>query len=1125
MFYKILNNFLNKSDLIRQFNKFVEIEEPKQIVDLNDSAKSLLLAHLFQTKKKNIVFVTGNDTIAQNTCDDLEILLDKTKIFHLNSYEILPYEEFSPRRTCQLERSNALSAAVIQQPGIYIVSLREFLRKINLPELYKKNTTHLKIGKEYAMDVLLDDLISCGYTRTSQVSQAGDISKRGGILDVFSPQYKNPFRIEFFGDEIESIREFSAKSQRSINTEKSNLTIQPIRELSLKQISEHADDYFIQKIAETGFYEGMEQDFSQLIEKTTTFSEYFFAQKTTMIFDEAQHIQEIEDDLFDEAEEQREKYNGERNTNCIPEPEQLFSHFSDLKLESFKSVYFNNKNNHITTKSISFPVRSQMNFNSNISLLVDEIKALSLKDFTIFIQSDTKSQSKRIMNTLADLGDNLRFQVGVFHNGFILDDAKIAIFTDHEIFNRYKRKRRITRFSKAEAIADYETLKNGDYVVHIDYGIGICNGLQTITVGNTEMDCIVVYYAGGDKVYVPTDQLNLLSKFSAKEGIEPQIHTLGGARWDNTKKRIRKDVENIAKDLVRLYAKRKMAKGFAFSGDTEWQRDMEASFIYQDTEDQIKSTEDVKNDMESPLPMERLICGDVGFGKTEVAIRAAFKAVMDSKQVAFVVPTTILAEQHYITFSERLKDYPIRIEMLSRFVTKKKQNQTVESLRFGEIDIVIGTHRLFSKDIHFKDLGLLILDEEHRFGVRHKEKLKQLRENVDTLNLTATPIPRTLNMALSGVKDMTLMRIPPENRLPIRTTMMKFDKKIIKSAIRREIDRQGQVFFLHNRVQSIYSMQERLEKMLPEVNFCVGHGQMSERELESVMMNFYHHNFDVLICTTIIESGIDIPNANTIIMNRADKLGLAQLYQLRGRVGRSDHQAYAYLVIPKKVNKTAHDRLKTLERYEALGSGLHIAMQDLEIRGAGNLLGAKQHGLMNQIGINFYNQILKRAVEKIQKGEEADIFEIDKKRTKVQTEIPYYLPDYYIEDEKIRLQFYRKLNLIENQIEFMQIKEEMIDRFGELPQAAKSVFWFYEIAFIAEKNAINSIVVGKNIIRIHHKRNIARDRILAILKQTEYKIDFKQTKGLQINIHIKHRKGREVSGNFSACLRVLGILF
>ncbi len=1125
MLYNKIKTYLNRS---RQFTRLLQLADTAQkfrISGLNNSAKALALSHVFSNSEKSIFLVAENDSIAQNACDDLEVLLGREKIFHLSGYELLPYEPFSPRKTVQLERSNTLSAAASGKIGMYVVSIKELLRTISHSETYRKLLLKLEKNKEYNIDAILSHLVSAGYQNTSQVTQAGEISKRGGILDIFSPQYINPLRLEFWGDEITSIREFDLSSQLSLREKLTEIIAQPIRELSLEYLKSDIPERLQNRIAENGFYEGIEHDISMLLENTSSFLSYFTPENCIVALDDEEKFAGAQAHLLDEVQENYEKKISHVKNVPVPEPHTLFKKQADLELNNFHTLHLTQADIIEVRSYIDFSCKAQMNYNSKLELLTADIEQLLKNNFSIFIQSDNLSQSNRMQTMLSDFEDRIQFHVGVFQKGFILEDAALAVFTDHEIFNRYRQKRRFAHFKKAEALSDYEALKPGDYIVHIDYGIGIFQGIENISVQERNMDCLLLQYADNDKVYVPTDQLQQVAKFVTQEGIIPELHKLDSTRWETTKKKLKKDVEQIAAELLYLYAQRKIAAGYAFSDDTEWQKDVESSFIYEDTIDQIKATEEVKADMETAIPMERLICGDVGFGKTEVAIRAAFKAVMDSKQVAFLVPTTILAEQHYVTFSERLKDYPVRIEMLSRFVTPNKQKVIIDRIKYGEVDIIIGTHRLLSKDIQFKELGLIIIDEEQRFGVRHKERLKALKHNVDVLMLSATPIPRTLNMALTGVKDMTIMNVPPENRLPVRTAVIEYNEELIISSIRREIDRQGQVFFLHNRVETIYGMEEKLSALMKDVSFRVAHAQMSARELEQVMMDFYHHTFDVLVCTTIIESGIDIPNVNTIIINRADKFGLAQLYQLRGRVGRSDHQAYAYLIVPKKTTKTADERLRTIEQHEALGSGLHIAMRDLEIRGAGNILGKKQHGIMNTIGMNFYNQLLKRAIEKIKKGEDKDIFDTERFHTKIQCEIPFSLPEYYIEDDATRLDFYKRLNIADDEANFQSLQEEMRDRFGPLPQSAQYVFFYFHVSYWVAKSSISSLFIGKRKITIEVDSTVlTKTKIEDIIKNMPHDVQFNMTKGAKITIKLSHNKIDSFKENFEVCIQMIKIL-
>ncbi|MDP8313492.1 MAG: transcription-repair coupling factor [Candidatus Celaenobacter antarcticus] len=1125
MLYNKIETYLNISSQFSKLLQLVSTEKKLRLSGLNNSAKALALSHVFNNSNKSILLVTENDSIAQHACDDLEVLLSKEKIFHLSGYELLPYERFSPRKTVQLERSNTLSAAISGKSGIYVVSLRELLRIISTPKIYKKLLLTLEKDKEYNIDLILSHLVSAGYHNTSQIAQAGEISKRGGILDIFSPQYKHPIRLEFWGDEITSIREFDLSSQLSLREDLIEIIAQPIRELSLEHLKANIPERLQNRIAEHGFYEGIEHDMSLLLEKTSSFLSYFSIKDCILALYDEEKLAGAQAHLFDEVQENYEKKISHVKHGLVPEPHTLFKKQTDLEMENFQTLHFTQADISAVRSYIEFSCKTQMNYNSKLELLTADIEQLIKNKFSVIIQSDNISQSNRMQTMLTDFAENVHFHVGVFQKGFILEDAKLAIFTDHEIFNRYRQKRRFAHFKKAEALSDYEILKPGDYIVHIDYGIGIFQGIENISVQERNMDCLLLQYADNDKIYVPTDQLQQVAKFVTQEGIIPELHKLDSTRWETTKKKLKKDVEQIAADLLYLYAQRKIAVGYAFAEDTEWQKDVESSFIYEDTIDQIKATEEVKADMETAIPMERLICGDVGFGKTEVAIRVAFKAVMDSKQVAFLVPTTILAEQHYVTFSERLKDYPIRIEMLSRFVTPTKQKVIIDRIKYGESDIIIGTHRLLSKDVQFKELGLIIIDEEQRFGVRHKERLKALKHNVDVLMLSATPIPRTLDMALTGVKDMTIMNVPPENRLPVRTAVIEYNEDLIISAIRREIDRQGQVFFLHNRVETIYGMEEKLSALMKDVSFRVAHAQMSARELEQVMMDFYHHQFDVLVCTTIIESGIDIPNVNTIIINRADKFGLAQLYQLRGRVGRSDHQAYAYLIVPKKITKTSNERLRTIEQHEALGSGLHIAMRDLEIRGAGNILGKKQHGIMNTIGMNFYNQLLKRAIDKIKQGEDRDIFDTERYHTKIQCEIPFSLPDNFIEDDAIRLDFYKRLNNAEDDTKFQSLQKEMRDRFGPLPQVTQYVFQYYHVSYWLAKSSISSLFIGKRKITVEVDSTVlTKNRIEDIIKHIPHDVQFSMTKGAKITIKLSHNKIDSFKTNFDVCIQIIKIL-
>ena len=1095
---------------------------------LNKSTKALLVARTFKESNKSIIIISSDDRLAEEYEDDLDLLLGSDRINFFPDYEILPYEDRSPHYTIRSQRITALAKAVSSEKGIFSLSIRSFTRKLIPPNLFSKNIIILQRGKEYSPDTLISNLIGMGYQKEFQVSKIGEISRRGGIVDIFSPGTNRPVRIEFFGDEIESLRGFSISSQRSTGEELESITIYPSREFSLHDIETKEEIW--EKIHKHGFYDGIEQDISLLFPRTVTFLEYFPADDVLILLDEPQYIHNYYQELLEEVVNlyQKQDQKKKRN-NLIPSPADIYISEKVLNLlikkngnilltSSFQEFSYCNQN-------LSSGFTSQENLNGNLDLLEKELIKNLDKGFDIFIQSDNKSQSKRMQDLLPDYFDKIEFSIGVFQRGFKLEDAGIIIYTDHEIFSRYKRKRRKTKFSTDEALVDYESLKPGDYIVHIDHGIGIYAGLKILNIEGNQIECLHLNYADKDSVYVPTFQLEMVSKFVSQEGVLPQIHKLGSKRWESTKKRAKKQIELIADDIIQLYAERTTRKGIAFDPDTIWQKEMEDSFIYQDTPDQSKATTEIKEDMETDTPMERLLCGDVGFGKTEVAIRAAFKAVLSGWQAAVLVPTTLLAEQHFIVFQERLAQYPIKITMLSRFRSPSQIKKDIEKLSRGEIDIAIGTHRLLSKDVSFKKLGLLIIDEEHRFGVRHKEKLRKLKTNVDTLYMSATPIPRTMYMALSRLKELSLIRTSPKERLPIRTVIVPYDKEVIKDAISREIDRGGQVFFVHNRVQTIESIATELRKLLPDVSFGIGHGQMPEKQLEKVTLDFAHHQFDVLISTTIIESGIDIPNVNTIIVNRSDTFGLAQLYQIRGRVGRSNRRAYAYLIIPPRFTEEARKRLETLSEYESLGSGYQIAMRDMEIRGVGALLGTKQSGIINTIGFNYYNRLLEEAVENLRKKKatlaEDSVNAYSSKRLQIESD--FYFPAQYIEDEKERLNIYRKMLNFTKLSEFDELEHELSDRFGKIPEQAHNAIVYFKINLVVNNSCITSFQLKKNKLSLEFSsKNLpSRTKLENFLTMFNYPVSFKSVQNLWLIIELAPKEESNKQKLFKKSLEIV----
>ncbi|MFQ5601236.1 MAG: transcription-repair coupling factor [Candidatus Krumholzibacteriia bacterium] len=720
----------------------------------------------------------------------------------------------------------------------------------------------------------------------------------------------------------------------------------------------------------------------------------------------------------------------------------------------------------------------------------------------IHVFCDNPGQAERLRELLDDLADQLDFPVGELQSGFILTDHDVVVLTDREIFQRYRRRQRRRKYRISQGISAYEELSPGDFVVHVNYGIARYLGIQKIRVEGSEFDCLQLVFAGGDKVYVTVDQLNIVEKYVGKEGVAPALTKLGTSSWERTKEKARRVINDMAKGLLELAAVRGSHRGHAFSADTHLQKELEASFIYDETPDQITAIADVKADMEKPAPMDRLVCGDVGYGKTEVAIRAAFKVVVDNKQVAVLVPTTILAQQHLATFRERLADYPVFVEMVSRLRSTRQQKEILEKVSRGEIDIIIGTHRLLSKDVHFKNLGLIVVDEEHRFGVAHKEKLKRLKKIVDVLSMTATPIPRTLNMALIGLRDMSLINTAPRDRLPVQTEIVPFDEEIIVDAMMRELDRGGQVYFVHNRVQSIDAMAGYVRRVMPAARVAIAHGQMHERELERVMLDFLDQEYDVLVSTMIIESGLDIPSVNTLVVNRADRLGLAQLYQLRGRVGRSSHKAYAYFMVPRGGHTTelARRRLAALQEFEALGSGLRVAMRDMEIRGAGNILGPEQHGQLVAVGFELYCRLLEQTVAELQGREIPEDIS-----TRVEVDVDYRIPERYVPDPEEKMRVYKRVAACTDPEEIGALREELVDRFGALPETAANLLQVAELRLRAWSAGVDRVRVrgAKAEIVLRPGRSMTRAEIEAVVRGTENKLAFDVSDSFRITEHLR----------------------
>lgn len=1106
------------------FSSLSSLTHFSQIHHLGQSARALVATHLWALAKKNIIIVSQDDILAEELWDDLVSLVGKDNAHYLPDYETLPYEERSPHYSIRATRLCTLGYVFAQSPAIYSLSIRTLMRLMPSKETLGKHIFTLKPHDFIEPDELMKKLYNNGYEIEYQVNTVYQAAKRGGIVDIFSPTMTKPVRLEFWGDEILSIRPFSAASQRSEVRELSEITIIPAREISLNDID--SGSVVIAKVREEGFFEGIENYYSLLLKDLQCFAEYFDKDERLFLFNNYSYIQEEILSIYEQTQEQYKRQLKGNSKGKVPKVEGILLGEKRLK-ELMKESHslFLSKGEFVfkeLSQSIQAPISPQPPFEGELDILAMSINKQASEGWRQYLLFDNPSQESRMRQSLPE---DTAFigHIGIIREGFNIEDIRLSLWTDHEIFNRYKSKKYAPRFAPGETIVDYEDLKPGDYVVHVNHGIGIFEGLSIIKLDGQDVECLVIRYANSDKVYVPTVQLSLVTKYMAEEGMQPALNKLGSTKWQNTKKKVGQQIELIAADLVRLYAERSSRAGIMHQKDGQWQRELEESFIYEDTPDQARVTQEIKESMELPMPMERLLCGDVGFGKTEVAIRAAFKAINGGYQVAVLAPTTLLAEQLYRVFKERLAQYPVHIAMLSRFRSKEQLTKDIEEIKSGKVDIAIGTHRLLSKDVSFPRLGLLIIDEEHRFGVRHKDRLRRMQSNVDTLYMSATPIPRTLNMALTKLKEISLMQSSPKERLPIRTIITPRDMQVIKDAIQREVDRGGQVFFVHNRVQTIDTIALELRREMPQISFIVGHAQMQERQLENVMKAFVEKQFQVLISTTIIENGIDIPNANTILIDNADTFGLAQLYQMRGRVGRSNRRAYAYLLVSKGSTAIARKRLEALTQYDYLGAGFQVALRDLELRGAGTVLGTKQSGIIQAIGFNYYNKLLKYAIEAAETGDKSVLDEQDElaNRQSVRSEVDLYFPPGYIDDDEERLKIYRRmaeLNSLEGIDDFC---EELRDRFGELPENARWLILYFKIDLLAKQLKLKNCSVkrGKLTIEFSQERQPERKKVLRMSSMLEEKLSFEMLKGFKIIVELD-----EIADELSRFERAIEIL-
>ena len=1019
------------------------------------SALSITIAELFKETALPFLLILNDKEQAAYHLNDLEnILGDESVLFYPGSYR-RPYQIEQTDNANVLLRSEVLNRINSRKKPALIVTYPEALfEKVVTKKELEKNTLKISVGENLSIDFVNEVLFEYNFKRVDFVTEPGEFSVRGGILDVFSFSNDEPYRIEFFGDEIDSIRTFDVETQ-----------------LSLEQLKK----VFVIPNVENKLMEENRESFLKYI-----------SGKTIICLKDQEIVNSAIDTLFTKATQAYDTLQGEVKRIS---PELLFCTSGLLKkqFEGFKTITLASNNPHglrekvgdalpeNTSKLIGFNTKPQPSFNKQFDLLIENLNQNTDKGYTNYIFCSSDQQAKRFQDIFADAKVAVtQFETVVFplYQGFIDHQCKHVCYTDHQVFERYHKFSLKNGYAKKQAITlkELTNLVVGDYVTHIDHGIGKFGGLQKIEVEGKQQEAIKLIYGERDILYLSIHSLHKISKYNGKDGTVPKIYKLGSAAWKKLKQKTKARVKHIAFNLIELYAKRRLQKGFQYDPDSYLQHELESSFIFEDTPDQSTATADVKADMESERPMDRLICGDVGFGKTEVAVRAAFKAVDNGKQVAILVPTTILAFQHFKTFSERLDTMPVKVDYLNRFRTAKERKGVLENLKNGRLDIVIGTHQLVSKAIEFKDLGLLIIDEEQKFGVAVKDKLKTIKENVDTLTLTATPIPRTLQFSLMAARDLSVINTPPPNRHPVETNVIRFGEEIIRDAIRYEISRGGQTFFVHNRIENIKEVAGMIQRLVPDAKIGIGHGQLEGKKLEGLMLKFMNNEFDVLVATTIIESGLDVSNANTIFINNANNFGLSDLHQMRGRVGRSNKKAFCYFITPpySAMTDDARKRITALEQFSDLGSGINIAMKDLEIRGAGDLLGGEQSGFINEIGFETYQKILAEAIEELKEKEFKELYETTDtdfknrafvKEVTIDTDFEILFPDDYVNNITERLNLYTKLNEIKDQAGLEAFQKTLEDRFGELPPQVISLFDSVRIKWIAIKMGIERVII------------------------------------------------------------------
>ena len=1131
---------LGKNPKFCEYIKSIENKKsPIAISGLTNVGMAHMLAGTREFSKRPMCIITYNEVQAKKIIEDLSYFTDKVLFFQKK--EIVTYDYVAESKELPYERIEILNKINENKNVIVVTTIEAVMQKIISKKALYKNMIKLKIGDQYNIEEIKQRLVNLGYSRYDLIDGRGQFSVRGGIVDI-SITEKMGVRIEFWGDEIDSIRYFNVISQRSTENIK-EITIYPSHEYILETDIQEVIEKIRDKVYPEEVQQQVEQDIETIksgnyISKIDRYIDSFYKKQETIL----DYLNEKNLIILDEINKinQRLENVNKDNQNVIqlllekgkivPEALKNYMAYSEFeeKIEKGQRVYIdkNDDEQKIEAEKYKWNYKEKNYYKSEIEILFKDLIKAQKEKKKIYLLAETKEKAKKICELLDEQEIINKYEeklnqtiivknteslvtvgIGKLSAGFECFDTNELVITAQDLVEGEKRKKyRGSAFKEAEKVV-YADLKIGDYVVHKNYGIGIFVGVDTVTADGTTRDYIKVKYLEDDILYVPTNQLDSVRKYIGGDEGSLKINKLGSAEWSKTKAKVKKNLREVAKELIELYAKREKATGFAFPEDTPWQDQFESSFPYQETDDQLRCIDEVKKDMESQKPMDRLLCGDVGYGKTEVAIRAAFKAVMGGKQVAYLAPTTILAEQQYKEFKTRMESFGVKVDVLNRFRTQKRQKEIVRKLNLGEIDIIVGTHRILSNDVEFKDLGLLIIDEEHRFGVKSKEKIKQYKNNVDVLTMTATPIPRTLHMSVVGIRDMSIINEPPYNRKPVQTYVLEYDQEVIKEAITKELERDGQVFYLFNNVEKILQKADEISKLVPEANVVYAHGRMTGSQIEDIMTDFIEKKANVLVCTTILESGIDIPNANTIIVENSDRMGLAQLYQIRGRVGRADRQGYAYITYKrdKLLSEVADKRLKAIKEFTEFGSGFKIAMRDLEIRGAGSLLGEIQHGHLEQVGYDTYCTLLDEVVKEMQgiKTEK----EID---VQIDLNVTCYIPDEYIPDSAQKIEIYQDIALCKNEEDIQNVIDEMIDRFGNMPNQIENLIDISRIKMLCKKLEISRVQSRRDGIVFTFDNPNPNIDILKIIQDYKNRLSFTQGIKPQIMLKLIKMSEREI---------------